>query len=44
MGIKVDLEWLVISLSLHYIWVEYGETPVSFYYITWTAVSSEMQL
>ena len=33
MGIKVEIERLVISILLHYIWVEYSGSPVSFYYI-----------
>ena len=33
MGIKVEIKRLVILILLHYIWVEYSGSPVSFYYI-----------
>ena len=34
LGIKVEIERLVISILLHYIWVTYSGSLVSFYYIT----------
>ena len=36
-GIKVEIERLVISISIHSIWVTYSGRLVSFYYITGAA-------
>ena len=37
LGIKVEIEGLVISILIHNIWVAYSGSPVSFYYIMWQA-------